>query len=533
MLNQINISPPKQKLIVYIVLILATLAVFWQVNQYDFIDIPGGDDNTYVTEKTLVQSGITLAGVRWAFSSTYARYWHPLTWLSLMFDYQLYGMNAGGYHVTNLILHIMSTLLLFWLFNRMTGEIWKSFFVAAIFALHPLRVESVAWVAKRRDILCVFWGMLTLCLYVYYTEKPVIKRYLLVLFGFVCALMSKPMVVTFPVIMILLDYWPLSRFQSKQGNSILWQLREKLPFFILSGVFSIITIYARYYAENPFVNYFPLCSRLANALVSCVIYLEKIFWPHNLVILNFFPAKIPIWQVFYSALLIIVISAAVIITVKRLPYLFVGWLWYVITILPVLGIIPFGNLGMSYHHTYLPSIGIVIMLAWGIPLLFPGERMRRKILLPAEIIVIVILAVLTWQQCSYWKNSITLFNYTLQVTKNNFLAHNYRGAAYAILGHYQLAIEDYNHAIRLKPNYTEAYYNRGNAYFSLGHYQLAVEDYNYAIRLKPDYAEAYNNRGGAYFRQGNNKLGCHDVQKACELEGCIGLKWAKKEGYCL
>jgi tetratricopeptide (TPR) repeat protein len=216
-----------------------------------------------------------------------------------------------------------------------------------------------------------------------------------------------------------------------------------------------------------------------------------------------------------------------------LPYLFVGWLWYVITILPVLGIIPFGNLGMSYHHTYLPSIGIVIMLAWGIPLLFPGERMRRKILLPAEIIVIVILAVLTWQQCSYWKNSITLFNYTLQVTKNNFLAHNYRGAAYAILGHYQLAIEDYNHAIRLKPNYTEAYYNRGNAYFSLGHYQLAVEDYNYAIRLKPDYAEAYNNRGGAYFRQGNNKLGCHDVQKACELEGCIGLKWAKKEGYCL
>lgn len=205
-------------------MILATLAVFWQVNQYDFINI---DDEVYATENLHVRSGITLDGLRWAFSTTYAEFWHPLTWLSLMLDYQLYGLNAGGYHLTNLILHILSTLLLFWLFNRMTGMIWRSAFVAALFALHPLHVESVAWIAERKDVLSAFFFMLTLCLYVYYTEKPDIKKYLLVLFSFTCGLMSKSIVVTLPVILILLDYWPLNRFESKKNNLILWQLKEK------------------------------------------------------------------------------------------------------------------------------------------------------------------------------------------------------------------------------------------------------------------------------------------------------------------
>jgi len=204
-----------------------TLAVYWQVNQFDFVNI---DDEIYVTQNSRVQSGITLDGFRWTFFTTYAQFWHPLTWLSLMFDYQLYGLNAGGYHLTNLILHILSALLLFWLFNRMTGAVWKSAFVAAVFALHPLHVESVAWIAERKDVLSAFFWMLTLCLYVYYTEKPVIKRYLLVVFCFVLALMSKSIVVTLPVIMILLDYWPLGRFESKKDNLFLWQLKEKTPF---------------------------------------------------------------------------------------------------------------------------------------------------------------------------------------------------------------------------------------------------------------------------------------------------------------
>ncbi|PKN06089.1 MAG: hypothetical protein CVU72_06255, partial [Deltaproteobacteria bacterium HGW-Deltaproteobacteria-7] len=291
MLNKINISPKSQRLIVYVVLTLATLTVLGQVARFDFINI---DDNVYVTQNSHILSGFTLDGLRWAFSTTYAEFWHPLTWLSLMLDYQLYGLNATGFHLTNLILHILSALLLFWLFNRMTGAIWRSAFVAALFALHPLHVESVAWIAERKDVLSAFFWMLTLCLYVYYTEKPVIRRYLLVLFCFILALMSKPMVVTLPVIMILLDYWPLGRFRLQKSNLILWQLREKIPLFVLSAVFAIITLYAQY---KPSLENLPLGSRLANEPVSIMTYLEKAFWPHDLAVFYPFSYQLPAGQV--------------------------------------------------------------------------------------------------------------------------------------------------------------------------------------------------------------------------------------------
>ncbi|MCX5848824.1 MAG: glycosyltransferase family 39 protein, partial [Deltaproteobacteria bacterium] len=335
MLNKINISLGKQKLVIYIVLAVVTLAVFWQVNQYCFINF---DDPAYVTENSHVQSGITLEGFRWAFGTKYFGLWNPLVWLSFMFDYQLYGLNAGGYHVTNLIIHILGTLLLFWLFCRMTGAVWKSAFVAALFALHPLHVESVAWIAERKDVLSAFFWMLTLCFYVHYTEKPAIRRYLLVLFSFVLALLSKPMVVTLPIIMILLDYWPLKRFESKRGNLILWQLREKIPFFILTAALVIVTLYTPNEQET-YIKGFPLSSRLANAPVSFMTYLEKTFWPHDMAIFYPFPAHIPVWQILGATLLILAISAAVIVMAKRLPYLFVGWLWFAITLLPVIGII--------------------------------------------------------------------------------------------------------------------------------------------------------------------------------------------------
>ena len=373
MLNKLNINSRKQKLIVYIALTVVTLAVFWQVNHYGFINL---DDPVYVMENSHIQSGITLDGFRWAFSSTYAEFWHPLTWLSLMFDYQLYGLNAGGYHLTNLILHILSALLLFWLFNRMTGTIWRSAFVAAFFALHPLHVESVAWIAERKDVLSAFFWMLTLCLYVYYTEKPVIKRYLPVVFFFACGLMSKSMVVTLPVIMILLDYWPLGRFESQKlegnptivvtGKVLLKSLWEKIPFFILSAVFSIITLYAQL---NPSVKHyqFPLGSRLANAPVSFMTYLEKTFVPNHMAVFYPFSFQLPPWQVWGSVFLILFISVVVIMSMRRLPYLFTGWFWYAITLLPVIGIIPVGGFSMADRYTYLPLIGITVMLAWGIP----------------------------------------------------------------------------------------------------------------------------------------------------------------------
>ena len=546
MLNKLNINPRKQKLIVYIALTVVTLAVFWQVNHYDFINI---DDNIYVTGNSHIQSGITLDGIRWAFSSTYAEFWHPLTWLSLMFDYQLYGLNAGGYHLTNLILHILSALLLFWLFNRMTGTIWRSAFVAALFALHPLHVESVAWISERKDVLSVFFWMLTLCLYVYYTEKPVIKRYLPVVFFFACGLMSKPLVVTGPVIMILLDYWPLRRFELRKSDLMLRQLREKIPFFVLSAVFSMITLYAQH---KPSQEYLPLGSRLANDPVSFMIYLEKTFVPNHMAVFYPFSFQLPAWQVWGSVFLLLFISVIVIMSMRRLPYLFTGWLWYVITLLPVTGIIQARNFSMADRYTYLPLIGIAVMLAWGIPPLIKNEDMRKKILFPASIAALAILAVLTWHQCGYWKNSIDICNHALQVTKDNYLAHinlgsalfdegkteeaiahyseaisimpniilsyNKRGIAYAKLGRHQRALEDFNKAISLKPDDAISYNCRGNAYAELGQYQMAIEDYNKTIRLKPDNADAYNNRGTIYTKLGQYQMAIEDFNNAIRLK---------------
>ncbi len=544
--NMKNINPNKKILAVYVVLIFATLAVFWQVNQYDFISI---DDSTYVTQNNHIQSGITLKELRWAFSTTHGEYWHPVTWLSLMLDYHLFGLNAGGYHVINVILHILSTLLLFWLFKRMTGAIWQSAFIAAVFAMHPLHVECIAWIAKRRDLLSAFWGIMTLCLYVYYTEKPFIKRYLLIFIPFVLALMSKPMVVTLPVIMILLDYAPLGRFRFRHINLILWRVLEKVPFFILSVLFSFITMYAR---DDELMTLFPLSSRISNAIVAFVTYIEKTFYPHDLIIVQLFPVQIPVWQVLVSAILIVVISAAVIKALKYSPYLLVGWLWYTITILPVLGIIQYGPLSMSDHHTYLPSIGISIMLAWGIPLLFPRENIRTKVLFPAGIAAVVILAVLTWRQCSFWENGITLFSHTLQITPNNYFVHHRLGVellknkdferaiahyneairlnpdsphyycdradAYIETGQFSRAMDDYGQAIRLRPYEGQFYSNRGNAYAKLGQDKLAMDDYNEAIRISPDLAELYYNRGTAYAEFGQYLLAIEDFDKAISLD---------------
>jgi len=526
--NTINISLPKQKLIIYIVLTVVTLAVFWQLKQFDFVNI---DDEVYVTQNVNIQSGITLERLQWAFTTTHAEFWHPLTWLSLMLDYQLYGLNAGGYHLTNLILHLLSALLLFWLFNRMTGEIWKSAFVAAVFALHPLHVESVAWIAERKDVLSAFFWMLTLCLYVYYTEKPDIKRYLFVLLFFVCALMSKSIVVTLPVIMILLDYWPLKRFESQKNkiNLILWQLKEKAPFFILSAYFSVLTLGARY---NTTAKDFPFVSRLANVLVSFVTYLEKTFWPRDLAVFYPFPNQIPIWQIFGASLLITVISIAVIVTVRRLPYLFAGWLWYAITIAPVIGIIQVGNQAMADRYTYLPLIGIAVMLAWGVPLLIKNENVRKMFLFPAAIAFLAIFSVLTWQQCGYWKNSSTLFNHALLVTKNNYLAHNNLGLVLFAEGKTTEAIEHYNEAIRIMPDHVLIYNNRGAAYTKLGQYQMAIEDFSKAISLKPDYADSYIKRGAVYLKQGHKESSCYDANKACDLGNCVLLEVAKNKGDC-
>ncbi len=534
MLNKINTRSSRQKIFIYIILTIITFAVYWQVHQYEFVNF---DDLAYVAENHYIQSGITSEGMYWAFSTTYFGLWNPLVWLSFMLDYQFYGLNAGGYHVTNLIFHILSALIFFWLFSRMTGAVWKSAFVAAFFALHPLHVESVAWISERKDVLSAFFWMLTLCLYVCYTEKPGVKRYLPVLVSFILALMSKAMVVTLPLIMILLDYWPLKRFHSgselDKKNPFLWQTMEKTPFLILS---LFLVVFMLNNPGQPDIKDFSLISRIDNAIVSFVAYLEKTFWPHDMAIFYSFPDHIPLWQVIGAALLTIVTTTAVIVMAKRFPYLFVGWLWYAITIAPVIGIIQISKsvpYAMADRYHYLPSIGIAMMIAWGIPSLIPGKQIRKNVLFPAAIFFLAALAIISWQQCGYWKNSVSLWSHALRVTNENYVVYLRLGNAFGRLGQYQKAIVHFNEATRLQPNNTEAYNGQGISYYKTGRYQPALENFNKAIDLDPYYTAAYKNRGDFYLTQGNSILGCRDAQKACTLGDCELLKVARDRGYCL
>jgi regulator of sirC expression with transglutaminase-like and TPR domain len=428
-----------------------------------------------------------------------------------------------------------------------------------------MHVESVAWIAERKNVLSVFFWMLTLCLYVYYTEKPAVKRYLAALFAFALALMSKPMAVTLPVMMILLDYWPLKRLEPQKSimDMIRRQLKEKGPFFILSAVLIIVTLNIPHERD---LRQLPLGLSLANASISSITYLAKILWPQNMAVFYPFPDPIPLRQVFTAVLLLITITAAVIFATKRFPFLFVGWFWYAVTILPVLGIIHIADFAMADRYTYLPSIGIAVMMAWGIPLLFQSRKTRGKILFPAAIVFLAAISVITWRQCGTWKDSTNLWMHALRVTKNNALAYNNlgytlfnegkvkesiecynrslgitkgdasafnkRGIAYASLGQHQQAVSDFSEAIRLKPYYAPAFYNRGNAYKELGQYEKALNDFDDTIRLSPYYAQAYNRRADIYLKTGKPEMACPDAQKACELGDCRLLKFVQERKYC-
>lgn len=555
-----TINRKKKILTVCVVLIGLCFAVFGQALWFDFIRF---DDPTYVTENIKIQSPITLGGLTWMILETSAGYWHPLTWLSFMLDYQLYGLNAAGYHLTNLLLHILSTLLLFGLFHRMTREIWPSALVASLFALHPLHVETVAWISKRKDVLSAFFWMTSLWSYIYYTEQPNVKRYLIILLPFTLALMSKPMVVTLPLIMLILDFWPLKRLSSL--NEAALRVREKLPFFLMAAFFSWITIYIRYPGKNPMVDTIPFSYRLANAPVAFVTYLKKTFFPYELAVFYPFPSLIPAHEVIIASIIIVMISIWMVLLTRKMPYLLAGWLWYAITLLPVIGIIQVIERALSDNYTYLPLIGIFMMAAWGTSGLLNHKRFKI-FLLPLGVIILLGLSLLSWRQCATWQNNITVFGHATRVTRDNLLAHinlgfalnaqgkneealehftqavrinphcpeayYNRGTMYGEMNRYDLAMEDFKKAILLKPDYVDAHYNMGTLYAKRGHYLRAIEKYNEAIRLDPGYVLAYYSRGLAYLLQGKNDPGCRDARRACALGRCELLEITRSQGKC-
>jgi tetratricopeptide (TPR) repeat protein len=517
----------KKPLLIVVFLAAATLLAFWQVNYCDFINF---DDDVYVTQNKYIQNGITVEGIRWAFTTTYAANWHPLTWISHMLDVQLFGLNPRWHHLTNLFFHVANTLLLFVVLNRMTKALWQSAFAAALFAIHPLHVESVAWVAERKDVLSTFFWMLTLGAYFYYVDRPGLRRYLAVLVLFALGLMAKPMLVTLPFVLLLLDFWPLNRLEQKKEKLAAEQLKapqywwalvrpllsEKVPLFCLATVSCIVTYIAQTGAVAS-IGAFPLSGRIANAFVSYVFYIDKMIWPTDLALLYPHPREWPLWLTAGAALPIVAATIIVFFKAEKYPYAAVGWFWYIGTLVPVIGLVQVGSQTRADRYTYIPLIGLFIVVAWGVPELVKRWRYRKEALAVSSVIILSCLTAATQTQADYWHDSIRLFDHTLSVTHDNSIMHNNRGAAYLEIGDYFRAIEDFDKAIAISPRYANPYYNRGIAYGKLGNHTRAFGDFNKAIELDPNYLMAYYNRGMAYGNIGNYEKGYEDLKTAARL----------------
>ncbi|MGD8916346.1 MAG: tetratricopeptide repeat protein [Syntrophobacterales bacterium] len=496
---------------VCILLTIAIAVVFLQLPGHDFVNY---DDDLFVYENSQVRKGLSKEGVIWALTSFSPDYWKPLSWLSHMLDCELFGLKPGMHHLVNLLFHLANSVLLLLVLNRMTGALWPSSFVAALFALHPLHVESVAWVAERKDVLSAFFWLLAVRAYSRYVERPRSRRYLLALFFFALGLMAKPMVVTLPFVLLLLDYWPLERMeinrlrvkQNEGGmarSSVFHLVWEKIPFIVLSGATTVVTIIAqRQVGALKSFEGFPFSHRIANALVSYVSYIGKMVWPHKLAVFYPYPTTIPLWQSAGAGLLLITISVLLLRAAANRPYLAVGWLWYVVTLLPVIGLVQVGVQAMADRYTYLSIIGLFIIIAWGIPSVLASWRHRKKAIALAATVLLLVFAICSMRQVSYWQDSASLFQHTNKVTINNDVAHNHLGLALAAQGRFEEAMSHYVQALRIKPREPWVHSNLGIALARQGRLAQAIDHYEEALRIKPDLAKAHNNLGNALAKQG-------------------------------
>ena len=502
-----NVFSRYRDVMVCLFLIVFTLSVYWQVHNYDFVNF---DDNIYVSDNQHIQGGLTLDSITWAFTTIHASNWHPLTWLSHMLDCQLYGLNPGGHHITNLLFHIINSLLLFFVFRKMTGHFWQSAFLASLFAFHPLHVESVAWISERKDVLSTFFWMLTMWSYIRYVQNPGIDKYLLTLLFFILGLMSKPMLVTLPFVLLLLDYYPLCRFHKPADSSSSLKrttffrlILEKLPFFVLVVISSVITFYAqRHGGAVKSLEIISIQARIANALVSYASYILKMLCPLKLAVLYPHPGSYPWWQITGACSLLLFISFSAIRVIKQSPYFFVGWFWYLGTLVPVIGLVQVGTQSMADRYTYIPFIGIFMIISWGTPELAKRWHHLKIFLSPIATAILFILIVVTSIQAGYWKNSITLFEHTLEATSNNYRAHNSLAGALQKQGRIDEAIRHYEEVLRIRPDYVDAHYNLGIFLKGQGRIDEAIRHYEEALRIRPDYADAHYNLGNVLRVQG-------------------------------
>ncbi len=492
-----------------VALALATFILFAPTLRHDFVDY---DDGIYVFGNTQVQAGFTWAGLKWAFTSGDASNWHPVTWLSHMLDVTVFGKAAGGHHFTSIVLHSLNAALVLLLLHRLTGRLWPSVIVAALFAFHPLHVESVAWVSERKDVLSGCFGLLSLLAYAGYVEQAKVRNptskalYAWSLVLFALGLMSKPMLVTLPFVMLLLDYWPFNRLSAAadqtSGQSslpagpgpMIWL--EKLPFFALSAASCVVTFMVQKHG-GAVSEALPASARIANALVSYVRYLRKTFWPDDLSVLYPHPGHWPAWQVAGTALVIGVLTIVAIGLWKRMPFVTVGWFWFIGMLVPVIGLVQVGIQSMADRYTYLPLLGVFVTLVWSADVMASRWVALKPWLGILAMLMIGACMWFTHHQVRIWENSETLFRNAIAVTRDNYLAQNNLGFYLAKKGRQAEAMDAYRESLRIRPDYADAQNNYGHALTDQGKHAEAIQHYQIALRSSPDNLEVHNNLGNA------------------------------------
>ncbi len=511
-----------------VALVAMSAAIYAPVQSFGFVTY---DDPAYVSENRAVLGGVTWRGIEWAFTTAHASNWHPVTWLSHMLDVQLYGAAAGPHHVTNLILHVLNTLLLFGLLVYTTRSSWRSLFVAAAFAVHPLHVESVAWIAERKDVLSTCFEMLALWAYVAYVRKPHWGRYFLVAGFLALGLMSKPMLVTLPCVLLLFDVWPLGRVSltpARDGDRrprppygwTAWAplVREKIALFALAIASMVVTFIAqRRGGAVSALDVLPLRARMANAVVSYLLHREDVLACQSLGVLSV-RLSIPAWQVALSILVLMTVTMASVRLARRAPYLIVGWLWFVGTLVPVIGLVQVGSQATADRYTYVPLIGLFIIAAWGVADLTARWPARRSVLVSTAMIVVTVLGVTARTQVQYWRSGVDLWEHALLINPSDYRAHLNLGAALVREKRYSQALLHFSEAIRVEPEYAEAYNNLGLALAGQGDAAAAVAQYQQAVQINPDYIGAHNNLGNALSDAGDPDSAIREYENALRLD---------------
>jgi len=484
-----------RRLILLLVLAALVLAIYWPVLHADFLTL---DDNDYVTGNATVSAGLSGKGVAWAFSSLEASNWHPAAWLSHMLDVQIFGLRPGGHHLVNLLVHLVNAVLLFSFLEAATGMFWPCALAAAWFAVHPLQVESVAWISERKTVLAALCWMLVMISYLRYLRRPGVRRYLPVVGLFAVGLMAKPLAVTLPFALLLLDYWPLGR--RRAGRLLL----EKIPLFLLSGSSSAITYIAQ--LQGGAVRHFeavPLALRVTNAVVSYGIYLRNVFWPSGLSFFYPYPrVMLPGWQVGGALLLLIVITGAF-FGRKRIPYALCGWFWFLGTLVPMIGLVQVGDQAMADRYAYVPIIGLSIAAAWGLRDLMVRWSFLRGVIIALSLASIVALAIAARLQVVHWKDDEALYKYGLSVDRGNWLAAYNLGVHYDQAGRLEEAETLLRETLRLRPDFSNAYNNLGNILVRTGRMDEAIRNFREAVRTTPGDAVKLSNLGVALARRGD------------------------------